>query len=418
MRILLFPVGSAGDVHPFVALGQRLRTRGHDVTLFGNAHFGPLVARAGVPFVETESEQVFQEVAKDADAWHPIRSFRVLFGKPFVRDAIRRHYAQIAGRYVPGETVVVAGSLAFGARVARDKLGVPLVSVHLQPALFKSLERTATYAGGGMKPWWPRWFKRVMFWVGDRWLVDPILGPAVNGVRAEVGLPPVRRILSTWIHSPDRVIGLFPDWYGPPAADWPPQTRLTGFPLYDRGDVAPLALEVRAFLDAGEPPVVVTFGSAMRFAAPYFAAAAGALGRLGRRGVFLTPHPEQVPADLPPGVAHFDYAPLGQLLPRAVALVHHGGIGTASQGLAAGVPQLVMPLAYDQPDNAARLRALGVGRELRPKRFTAANVARELAALDMDAVQRACRAAADRFRGIDPLGRTCELIEEVAQPAA
>jgi rhamnosyltransferase subunit B len=417
MRVLLFPVGSAGDVHPFIGIGRRLRDRGHDVTLVGNAQFASVVHRAGLKFVETESDQVFQEVLNDADAWHPIRSFKVLFGKPFVKESIRRHYAYIAEHYVPGETVVVCGALSFGARIARDKLAVPLVTVHLQPAMFMSVERPAVYACVGIKSWWPRWLKRVTFWIGDRWLVDPILGPAVNDVRSELGLPPVKHILTTWLHSPDRVIAVFPDWFALPASDWPPQIRLTGFPLYDRGDVAPLAPEVREFLDSGPPPVVVTFGSAMRFAGPYFAAATDALKQLGRRGLFLTPYREQIPADLPPGVAHFDYVPLGQLLPRAAGIVHHGGIGTASQGLASGVPQLVMPLAHDQPDNSARLQVLGVGRELRPKRFTAANVARELTALDSDAVRQACQEVATRFRGTDPLGQTCELIEEVGKTA-
>jgi rhamnosyltransferase subunit B len=413
MRVLLFPVGSSGDVFPFIAIGKRLRDRGHDVTLFGNGHFGPHVVRAGIPFVETESKELYDAMQNDADLWHPIRSFKALFGNPGVPKAIRRAHQLIAERYVPGETVVVCGTLGFGPRIARDHLGVPLVSVQLQPAIFKSLERTAVYGGGAMKPWWPRWLKRLMFWIGDRWIVDPIIGPAVNTFRAELGLPPVRRILTEWIHSPDRVIGLFPDWYGPPASDWPAQARVTGFPLYDERDVQPLADDVRAFLDAGPPPIVLTFGSAMRFATPYFREAVQALQRLGRRGIILTPYREQVPEFLPESVSHFEYVPLSQLLPRAAALVHHGGIGTSSQGLAAGVPQLVMPMAHDQPDNADRLRRFGVGRVLKPQRFTAANVANELLALDTDDVRKACREVADRFAGTDPIGRTCELIEEM-----
>jgi rhamnosyltransferase subunit B len=415
MRVLLFPVGSAGDVYPFVAVAQRLIARGHDVTLFGNGRFAEHVARVGVPFVETESAELFNQMEKDADLWRPIKSFKTLFGHPAVAEAIRRQYRLIRERYVAGETVVVAGTLAFGPRVARDHFGVPLVSLHLQPAVFKSVERPAVYASGGMKQWWPRWAKRLMFWVGDKFIVDPIIGPVLNAFRAELGLPSVRGILTEGTHSPDRVIGLFPDWYCPPAPDWPPQTRLTGFPLYDASDGRPLAPEVEAFLATGPPPVVVTFGSAMRFAEPYFRAASEALQKLGRRGILLTPHADQVPADPPPGVAHFDYVPLGQLLPRASALVHHGGIGTASQGLAAGVPQLVMPLAHDQPDNADRLRRLGVGRSLHPKRFKAANVARELSALDTDQVRAAGRAVASKFAGIDPLGQTCELIEAVGK---
>jgi UDP:flavonoid glycosyltransferase YjiC (YdhE family) len=245
-------------------------------------------------------------------------------------------------------------------------------------------------------------------------MVDPVMGPTVEPLRREVGLPPVRRYLNGWWDSPDRVIGLFPDWFAH-APDWPPHLRLTGFPLFDERTDAGLPADVQRFLDAGEPPVVVTFGSGMRQGSAYFAAAADALGRLSRRGLLLTPFGEQVPATLPPGVAHFAYVPFSQVLPHAAALVHHGGIGTCAQGLAAGVPQVVMPLAHDQPDNAHRLRRLGVSRTLVPKRFrgpTLAAVLDEL--LRCERTAKACRDVADRFRGTDPVGETCRLIEELA----
>ena len=63
---------------------------------------------------------------------------------------------------------------------------------------------------------------------------------------------------------------------------------------------------------------------------------------------------------LPPGALHLPYVPFSALLPRLSGLVHHGGIGTSAQALAAGIPQLVVPFAHDQFDNAARLRRLGV----------------------------------------------------------
>jgi rhamnosyltransferase subunit B len=411
MRVLLFPLGSAGDVHPFIAIGQRLRDRGHDVTLFTNGYFAQTVAKAGVRFVEADPAEDYHDIANNPDLWHPLRSLKAIFGDRRMGDVVRRHYRLIAERYVPGETVVAGGSLALGPRVAHDKLGVPYVTVHLQPAMFKSIERTATYASGGIKPWWPGWVKRLLFWVGNRYLVDPIIAPYLNAFRAELGLPPARNIITDWINSPDRVIGLFPEWFAPPASDWPSNVRLTGFPLYDRGDVEPLAGPMQEFLDAGPPPVVVTFGSAMKFAGPYFAAAVEALASLGKRGMLLTPHAEQVPAKLPPGVVRFDYVPFGHVFRRATAVVHHGGIGTTAQALAAGVPQVVVPFAHDQPDNAVRLAALGVGRWMWPKKCTPGRLATALTALATEDVRRACEDAAKRFAGTDPLDETCDLIE-------
>ena len=101
--------------------------------------------------------------------------------------------------------------------------------------------------------------------------------------------------------------------------------------------------------------MVFVAGSGNRQATRFFSAAVEACHRLGCRGMLLTRYAEQCPQRLPPGVRHFDYAPLSHVLPRAAALVHHGGIGTAAQGLASGRPQLVMPMTFDQPDNASRL---------------------------------------------------------------
>jgi len=92
---------------------------------------------------------------------------------------------------------------------------------------------------------------------------------------------------------------------------------------------------------------------------------------LGCRAVFLTMKPQQLPADLPDSIFVAIYAPFSRLLPRASAMVHHGGIGTTSQCLAAGIPQLVVFMSLDQPDNAARVERLGVGLCISSKDLTA-----------------------------------------------
>ncbi len=116
----------------------------------------------------------------------------------------------------------------------------------------------------------------------------------------------------------------------------------------------------RFFLRASRR-LVFTPGSANLFGRSFFDAAVGACQQLGRRGILLTRFAEQLPPSLPSGVVHFDFVPLSLLLPRCAAFVNHGGIGSVSQAMAAGIPQLMMPLAHDQIDNAARIARLGVG---------------------------------------------------------
>jgi UDP:flavonoid glycosyltransferase YjiC (YdhE family) len=110
------------------------------------------------------------------------------------------------------------------------------------------------------------------------------------------------------MHSPLRLIAMFPEWFAPRQPDWPPQTRLIGFPLYSEEGVVEPSPEVVRFIDAGQPPLVFTPGSAYLFGHDFFAAAADACGRLGQRGLLLTRFPEQVPANLPADVRHVDFA--------------------------------------------------------------------------------------------------------------
>jgi len=213
------------------------------------------------------------------------------------------------------------------------------------------------------------------------------------------------------------VIGLFPDWFGDPQPDWPPQLRLTGFVLSDRRCAPSFDASAERSVEAaanGGAPIVFTPGSANRQAARFFAVGIAAAGAIGRRALLVTPYREQLPPSLPPHASHLSYAPFDTLFGHAAAVVHHGGIGTSAQAFGAGVPQLVMPLGFDQPDNGARVKRLGVGDVIRPRRFTTPIVADALKRLLEDQrVSAACRSWQGRMQAQDPLARTCDAIEEL-----
>jgi UDP:flavonoid glycosyltransferase YjiC (YdhE family) len=161
--------------------------------------------------------------------------------------------------------------------------------------------------------------------------------------------------------------------------------------------------------------MLFTPGTSNRAAANFFRIAVEAASRLGRRCLLLTRFADQVPSALPPSIRHEAYVPFSQLLPRCSAIVHHGGIGTCAQGLAAGIPQLTIPFGFDQPDNATRLWRLGVGRWIVPQAFTGEHAARVLAQLLGDpTVQTACGRRAAAVRELRAIDDTCDLLEEVA----
>ena len=157
--------------------------------------------------------------------------------------------------------------------------------------------------------------------------------------------------------------------------------------------------------------MVFTCGSAMTQGKDFFAASAQACRVLDRPGLLLTPYSEQIPFELPGRVRHVPYVRLDQLLP----LVHHGGVGTMAAGIAAGVPQLVVPMAFDQPDNAQRLTRLGLGASMGRSAYRDRQAAKVLARLIGSTCQRsACQAAAakiDRRMGVDA---ACDAIEAAA----
>jgi rhamnosyltransferase subunit B len=412
MNVILVALGSHGDVHPFVGIGMELRRRGHRVRIIAYAHFERLIAGAGLELVSCGTAEEFKRVASDPRAWKRFRGMQTILG--FVAALIEPIYRLIADN-AEGDTVVAASSLALGARIAQDHLKIPTASIHLQPTMLWSAIDPPYIQGTFMPEWMPAWAKRAQYSVAELLVLDRILAPKLNGFRMELGLAPVHHIFGRYIHSPQRIIGMFPPWFAPPAPDWPSQTRLTGFPLFDERGITKLSDDLLRFLEEGDPPIAFTPGSAMWQGHRFFEESAQACALLGRRGLLLTRHLDHLPKTLPPGVRHVDFAPFSELLPRCAALVHHGGIGTSSQALAAGIPQLVVPHAHDQPDNAARLVKLGVARKLEVRRFRRKRIVpvlREL--LDSSEVHSRCAETARRFSNVNAISDTCDLIEQLA----
>ena len=160
--------------------------------------------------------------------------------------------------------------------------------------------------------------------------------------------------------------------------------------------------------------MVFTFGTGMRHASGLFRAAVAACRLLGARGLLLTGHAEQLPADLPASVRHVDFAPFQELFPRCAAVVHHGGVGTVARALAAGTPQLVLPHAFDQDDNAVRVKRLGAGDWLQSNRRSGLHIARALARLMTPEVRVRYHATAAHFGDVDGLEAAAALVEELA----
>lgn len=409
MHVILATVGTDGDVFPYVGLGRVLRARGHRVTLAAPESYRARAAAVGLEFCPLVTAEEEGRMLADPDMWHPFKSGLMMahWGAPMMR----RQYEALAGLARDPDTVVVANPGLLPARLVQEKLKVPLASLLLQPGLIPSCSAPPEMTGGLTIPaWLPRPLRRA-YWLAVDAVGYLLVGIPLNRLGARLGLPPVRRVFRWWL-SPDLVIGLFPPWYAEPQPDWPPQIRLAGFGRYD-GAEAELPGDVLAFCRAGPPPVAFTLGTGMAHAAGFFRAAVAACAAAGVRGLLLTKYPGLVPSPLPPAVRHCAFAPFRRLLPLCVAVVHHGGVGTTAAALEAGCPQLILPLAWDQPDNAARVRRLGVGAALGAGRRGARDLARALAGVMTPAVRERCREVAAQAAQKDGLEVAADWVERL-----
>jgi rhamnosyltransferase subunit B len=414
MHAILATMGTDGDVFPFVGLGVQLRARGHQVTLAAPEPYRDLAADLGLEFRPLVTADEAGRMLADPDLWHPLKSGPMM--ARWGAGLLSRQYELLAALAADPGSVLVANPGVLAARLVQEQRICPMATLLLQPGLLPSTSAPPEMPAGLTLPCGaPRPLGR-LYWAALDAAGYLVVGGPLNRLRAALGLGPVRRVFRWWL-SPELVVGLFPPWYAAPQPDWPARLRLAGFGRYDGGRGGDLADDVLSFCQAGPPPVAFTLGTGMTHGAAFFRAAAVACASLGARGLLLTKYPQQIPARLPAGVRHCAFAPFRQLLPLCAAVVHHGGIGTTAAALAAGAPQVVLPLAWDQPDNAGRLQGLGVGIRLGPRQRTAGHLARALARLMTGAVRARCRAVADGVGEVDGLEVAAQWVEGLAAPA-
>lgn len=400
-HFVVVTIGSAGDLFPFMRLALALRESGQRVTVLGPEQHGPFVAPTGLAFHGLPADEA---VLDHPDLWHPTRGLAVVWRA--TRPAMAQVPAFVAALPPEDKVVLLAHPLALPeadlCRAARP--GLKVAAAYLAPSNLPTVHDPLLLGPYPVPRWVPLGARRWLWRRLGEALINPVALPDVNAARAQAGLAPVGDLVGFIGAVPDLSLTLFPSWFAPAQPDWPQPLAQGGFPLYDPSPEAALAPEVARFLEAGAPPVVFTPGTGNRQAASYFRCALDAAATLGLRAILLTPHRAQLPAQLPTPALWQDYVPLRLLLPHVAALAHHGGIGTTAEALRAGTPQLVVPLAHDQFDNAARVTALGVGASVRASRLTRARLVAALRRASDPAAAGRARDLARRFEGDDGIG--------------
>jgi UDP:flavonoid glycosyltransferase YjiC (YdhE family) len=397
MRIVFASLGSLGDLHPILALASASRDRGHQAVIAAAATYAGLVTSFGFEFHPIRPD--FTSDTMIAIFSNPKRGAARLMGE-IVFPAARNTYADLLAA-AQGADFLVAGELVYVAPLVAATLGLPWANAALSPQSFLSTDDPCVlpalpqiYPLRHLGPWPYRLLFRLSRSRTSAWAA-PLLA-----LEAELGVKASENLLFEGKFSPHLVLALFPPALAMPQPDWPRAVVQTGFPFLAQRANPETEQAIANFLAAGEPPIVFTLGSTVVYlATDFYQIAAEVAQQLGRRAILLmgkNPRPS-APADQ---VLCIDYAPHGLMFPGAVAVVHHGGVGSSAEVMRAGRPALIIPFGFDQPDNAQRLRRLGVTRVLPSKTLSRDTLLHNLRALLADTAMR--DRALEVSRGIDP----------------
>lgn len=379
MLLSFVSLGTVGDVAPLIAVGQELQRRGHCCELLTNQCFVPAAQRAGL-----SAHAVSAQVG-------------IMRGVPRLDDYLYCAAAAIAEHLQRSQPQLIVNCDRYcTSNLIAERQRVPVVRLHLSPFKLRPYDqrRTPSY----------QLFAR-----------DPRVLAHVNQRRSALGLAAVTNAFHAEPYVA-RHVATFPDWLCDEPPHGAPELEFVGFPLPP--ERTPLAPELRAFIERHGRPLVFTHGTGNEDLGGFLRLAELCCQQLGLPGVALCPS----------GVGEWrgserlllaPFTPLGALLPQARLLVHHGGIGTAARALEAQIPQVVLPLRFDQPDNGARLARLGVASVLEPRQCSVPALASTIRALlGSSAVASRSAELGRRIRGAAAIERWADVLEANVELAA
>ncbi len=250
LRILFVPFGSEGDVNPLLWLAEGLAARGHEPTFVITPHYAPHIEERGYPWIPVGTKEDFVRFARDPRVWSRMQGTRMVI-ESMVKSLPA--YRQAIETAAHDFDLVVLSTLALGAASMAEAANVPRLTLHMQPALFRSIYECPVFMEE--LAWLtraPRWIKRLFFALVDV-LFWEVARRQLNAFRRRIGLPGLRNFFDDALHGAEGVAALFPRWFAAPQPDWPARVRQFGFPVAINS--RPLSDSLESFLNSGEPPV-------------------------------------------------------------------------------------------------------------------------------------------------------------------
>ncbi len=367
MEISIIASGSRGDVQPYVALGKGLKEVGYNVRVLTSDSFENLVTGAGLGFHSTgESvEEILQ-----TDEWRKVTesgNFLRILAK--MQSEMKQRSGNMAKQLpdlLKGSDLIIAGTSIFGSYALAEMMKIPIIQAYVFPftptSEFPSPLVPKLPLGGAVNKL-SFHVMRQMLWQTSK--MSDTVTRKTFGLNKGSFWGPYRALAQSQMPV---LYGYSPHVLARPS-DWANNYHVTGYWFLDEpNDWTPPA-DLVEFLDAGDPPVYIGFGS-MQSRNPEEAGqiALEALAISGQRGVIASGWGGLKAADVPNSVYMISSIPHSWLFPRMGAVVHHGGVGTTAAGLRAGIPSITVPFMGDQPFWGQRAADLGVGTQPIPRK--------------------------------------------------
>jgi sterol 3beta-glucosyltransferase len=415
MRITIFAAGSRGDVQPCAVLGRGLQQDGFEVLLAAPENFGSFIHEYGLGFhplrgdvqaiMASETGKEFME-RSGGSLLQSIRAMRTML-EPVIAQMVSDAWDACQ----EADALISLAVFAGFARSIAEARRIPLILVEPTPVL-----PTRAFPAPGWH--WQKNLGGLHNLLSGRAMLQVLwswYSPFVNSFRRQQGLPAFTAASFYKILTSTPLLGAYSDTVIPRPPDWPATAQITGYWFQEPSASWQPESDLRAFLEAGEPPVYVGFGS-MAGENPQELAGVvlEALARCSLRGLLLTGWGGMQALNVPETVCVVDGAPHGGLFPRMAAVVHHGGAGTTAEGLRAGVPSLILPFAVDQAFWGKRVKDLGAGPAPIPiKKLTVDRLAQALdAAVRQPRYKQRAAEIGSAIRAQDGVGQAVRLIRQ------
>lgn len=362
-KILFLSLGTKGDFFPFLGLAREFKARGYSTLVLGCENIRNICDQEGIEFEAIQTTEEYCEVFENPLAWKPKTGLEFYY--KMILAATERSYRAIERQAVANKCFLICKDKMMAGVLAYEKLKLPTACLYLSPYAHISYIDPAKvspfynflthYMGLSLrKLFMKRYFKKA----------NTILYP-LNEFRAKLGLPAITDFTGTFRNSIPLKLNLWPEWFCPYKSDWPPQTISTGFINYcGPKNSSTTWIEKASCSDfLSHKPIVFAMGTGLGLHfEDYIALFSKVCQKIQKQGILVSPSVHgKDSVDVNEYFKIIKFAPFDELFNYASIIVNHGGLGTISQALSAGKPQIITPFGHDQFENGYQVERLGAG---------------------------------------------------------